>query len=318
MPVNEPKLTLDKSPLVFESPVSTHKNNKRRISAFLVATALLGLCFCLPLYQLLRLALTDDLYSYIPLVPFVSLYLVYLRRQRMPVSFKTALVPAALSSFAGLVVLVAGWLAFHETPAPGEEYLAANIFALLLLFAGICSVFLGKAFMRAYVCPIAMLAFAIPFPTGLRQGIETLLQHGSAVFAGLFFGLAGDPVMRDGLIFRLPDIVIQVAPECSGIHSTLVLTIVSIAGSWLFLRSPWKRTALVLAVIPLALIRNGFRIFVIGRLCIAFGPQMIDSPIHHHGGPLFFVLSLLPFLLLLIFLRKTEGTNREPSNKPLL
>jgi hypothetical protein len=35
---------------------------------------------------------------------------------------------------------------------------------------------------------------------------------------------------------------------------------------------------------------------------------MIDSPIHHHGGPLFFVLSLVPFFLLLYFLKRTERT----------
>ena len=318
MPVKELKLTSEKSPSIFEAPFSTRNNNKRRFSAFIIATALLGLCFSVPIYHLLRLAFSDDLYSDVPLIPFVSLYLVWLRRQRLPVSFEAAPLPASLFSMAGLALLATGWLSFHRSPPSGEDYLAVNIFALLLLFAGICFVFLGKAFMRAFACPIAMLAFAVPFPDALRQEIETLLQHGSAAFAGLFFELAGDPVIRDGLFFRLPDIVIRVAPECSGIHSTMVLAMVSIAACWLFLRSPWKRAVLVLAVVPLALIRNGFRIFVLGRLCIAFGPQMLDSPIHHHGGPVFFALSLLPFFLLLLFLRKTERTNREPSTKSSL
>ncbi|HTV42192.1 MAG TPA: exosortase [Candidatus Sulfotelmatobacter sp.] len=320
MPVKELKLAPGKSPLIFEAPISTRKNNKRRIFACLVATALLGLCFSVPIYHLLRLAFTDDLYSDVPLIPFVSAYLVWLRRHRMPVSFEPAPVPAALFSLAGLVVVAAGWFSFHEAAPPGEDSLALNILALLLLFVGICFVFLGKAFIRAFALPVAMLGFAVPFPTAVRQGIETLLQHGSAAFAALFFGLAGDPVIRDGLVFHLPDISIRVAPECSGIHSTLVLTIVSVAGSWLFLRTPWKRAVLVLAVIPLALMRNGFRIFVLGRLCIAFGPQMLDSQIHHHGGPIFFALSLLPFFLLLLFLRKTERPrpNREPLTKPSL
>ena len=34
---------------------------------------------------------------------------------------------------------------------------------------------------------------------------------------------------------------------------------------------------------------------------------MIDSPIHHHGGPIFFALSLIPFFLFLIWLRKSES-----------
>jgi exosortase/archaeosortase family protein len=63
---------------------------------------------------------------------------------------------------------------------------------------------------------------------------------------------------------------------------------------------------LTLAVIPLALLRNGFRVFTIGQLCINIGPHMIDSFIHKKGGPIFFALSLVPFFLILVFLRKSE------------
>ena len=74
----------------------------------------------------------------------------------------------------------------------------------------------------------------------------------------------------------------------------------------LFLRSPWKKTALALAVIPLGIIRNGFRIFTLGMLCVHVNPNIIDSPLHHRGGPIFFVLSLVPFFALLFLLRRSE------------
>lgn len=315
MSVKELKLTSEKSGFVLKAPTSAGKTNKSRLIWFVIAIALLALVFCGPLYHLLRLAANDDLYSDIPLLPLLSLYLIWLRRERTPAFFEPAPLPAGLLSLAGLLVLTAWWLPSRQTPPPMDDYLAANTFAFLLLFGGICFALLGKAFMRAFACPIALLLFTIPFPSPLRQWIDTFLQHGSAIFAGLFFDFTGDPVIRDGLNFHLPNIVIQVAPECSGIHSTVVLTIVSIAGAWLFLRSPWKRAVLVLMVIPLALIRNGFRIFVICRLCIAFGPQMLNSPLHRHGGPLFFALSLVPFFLVLLLLRKAEGTIREPSTR---
>jgi len=63
---------------------------------------------------------------------------------------------------------------------------------------------------------------------------------------------------------------------------------------------------LVAVVIPLGILRNGFRIFVIGALCVHFGPQMINSPIHRRGGPLFFALSLIPLFLLLWWLRRGD------------
>jgi exosortase/archaeosortase family protein len=79
----------------------------------------------------------------------------------------------------------------------------------------------------------------------------------------------------------------------------------------LFLKTSWRRFALVAFVIPLAILRNGFRILVIGLLCVNVGPQMIHSLIHRRGGPVFFVLSLIPFLLVLWWLRKGDVRARQ-------
>jgi exosortase/archaeosortase family protein len=59
-------------------------------------------------------------------------------------------------------------------------------------------------------------------------------------------------------------------------------------------------------VFPLAIIRNSFRIVVIGLLCVHVSPEMIDSFIHRRGGPIFFALSLIPLFGLLIWLRRQE------------
>jgi exosortase C (VPDSG-CTERM-specific) len=308
MSVEELKLRAGKGPIAFETSSAGHKNNSIHLAGFLVATGILAACFCFPLYKLLCLAFSDDLYSAIPLVPFLSMYLVWSKRKNLPNLLASSVKPAAAFFAAGFLSSAVNWIAPHGALGAPENYLALNVLALLLFFVGICYLFLGERFVRDITFPLALLVFTIPFPDFLRHGLEFSLQHGSAVFAGLFFQLSGTPVFRDGLNFHLPGCTLQVAPECSGIHSTLVLAITSLLGSWLFLRSPWRRTVLVLAIIPLALMRNGFRIFVIGRLCVAYGPQMLDSSIHRHGGPLFFVLSLIPLFLLLLFLRKPEQT----------
>jgi len=75
----------------------------------------------------------------------------------------------------------------------------------------------------------------------------------------------------------------------------------------MLLTSTWRRAVLVAFVIPLGIVRNGFRILVIGLLCVHIGPHMIDSVIHHRGGPIFFALSLIPLFLLLIWLRRSES-----------
>jgi exosortase C (VPDSG-CTERM-specific) len=168
---------------------------------------------------------------------------------------------------------------------------------------------LGGARLRRLAFPFALLVFMIPLPLFFREWIEVSLQHGSAQMADWLFQASGMTVFRNGMIFQLPGMTIEVARECSGIHSTLVLFITSLLAGQMFLHQPWRRAALCLAVIPLALARNGLRIYVIGELCVHVGPQMINSPIHHHGGPLFFALSLVPFFVWLYFLKKSEPLN---------
>jgi exosortase len=118
--------------------------------------------------------------------------------------------------------------------------------------------------------------------------------------------VSGLPAIQDGLVFFLPGFTIKVAQECSGIRSTLVLFITSLIAGYLLLRRPRDRTILAIAIVPLAILRNGFRIFSLAWLSVEVNPDIIDSALHHRGGPIFFALSLIPLFLLLLFLRKLE------------
>ncbi|HZF01830.1 MAG TPA: exosortase [Methylomirabilota bacterium] len=317
MPVEElAKLTAEKTEIAFEpQPPSERKKNPALQPGFLPAMTILALCFSTPIYHLLQLAAGDELYSEIPLIPFVSLYFVWLQRKNLPRISESALLPAAVFFLGGLLIMAIYWFAARSISFAAADYLAFNIFALLLFFTSACFFFFGRKIVHAVAFPIGLLIFTVPFPEFLRHWLETFLQFGSAAVAGFFFKLSGTPVFQDGLGFRLPGISLQVAPECSGIRSSLVLLIISLVAGWIFLRSPWRRAALALAVIPLALLRNGFRIFVIGQLCVRSGPQMLDSWIHRHGGPLFFILSLIPFFPLLLLLKKSGRTNPKPPTK---
>jgi exosortase C (VPDSG-CTERM-specific) len=166
--------------------------------------------------------------------------------------------------------------------------------------------FLGSKRMAAAAFPIGFLLFMIPLPDAAVNWLELALVAASADAAALFFDWTGTPLLREGQILTLPGIVLEVARECSGIRSTVVLFITSVLASHLFLKSTWRRVALLTFVIPLAIVRNGFRILVIGLLCVHIGPHMIDSTIHHRGGPIFFALSLIPLLVFMSWLRRHD------------
>jgi len=273
---------------------------------YLCAIALL-VVFSLPLYRLVRFALGSDLYSHIVLIPVISGYLVWLKRSELTDKASPRRILAFASLGIGTAILACFGYAFLYGPSMArEDILAQTTLSFVFLFIGICAYHLGRKALSAVAFPLGFLFFMVPFPTFLLNGIETFLQYGSAYAAGVFFNLSGLPVYRQDLVFQLQGIRLQVAPECSGIHSSLALLITSVLGGYFFLRSPLNRTILALAVIPLALVRNGFRVFVLGQLCVRIGPEMIDSYIHHHGGPIFFALSLIPFSILLLILFRSE------------
>ena len=272
---------------------------------------LLLAAFAQPLLMLISHAARSQLHSYILLVPFVSAYLLYIRRDQLPKNYVVD-VPLAIISLAGGF----GVFAFTYCLTFAGRAPAINDRLALLTLSFLCCLgaggffFFGRTWMRAAAFPLAYLIFMVPMPDAMADALETASKYASTEVANVLFHLSGTPFLRAGLFFQLPNITIEVAQECSGIRSSWVLLMTSILAGNLFLKTPWRRFALVAFVIPLGILRNGFRILVIGLLCVNVGPQMIHSLIHRRGGPVFFVLSLIPLLLLLWWLRKGETRSR--------
>ena len=269
-----------------------------RYRKFLIFVGLLTLCFLWPLWHWVHFALNSGLFSYVLLVPFISGYLIWVRRKSLAHDGQAAWLPAVIAASIGLGFLAAGIL------SPKENALTYQMLAYcFLLFAGGFE-FLGLKTMRSMAFPAVFLIFMAPIPPSMVDLLETGLQRASAEVAYRFIAWSGIPIHRSGLDFHMPGISIGVAPQCSGIRSSLVLFITSLVAGYLYCRSAWARTVLALFVIPLGIVRNAFRILVIAYLCVRVDPSYIDSPIHHQGGPLFFILSLIPFGILLFLLRR--------------
>jgi exosortase C (VPDSG-CTERM-specific) len=276
-----------------------------RLKVLATIVVLLVICFGRPLYELVTFAVGSELYSHIVLVPFIAVYLAWLKRKELVSTPQPNLRWASVCIMAAVALLVGCW-ACGGKKWEAEDYLALMTGSFLLLVTASCFALPGSRWMRVLAFPAGFLVFALPFPSVVRAGIETLLQHGSAEAAFILFKLTGMPVFRQGTQFHLPGFSMEVAPQCSGIHSSLVLFITALLAGYLLLRSNGARAALVALVIPLAMLRNGIRICVLGHLCVGVNPDWINSDLHRRGGPIFFVASLIPFFLLLFVLRKLE------------
>jgi exosortase C (VPDSG-CTERM-specific) len=264
-----------------------------------------------PLARLILYAAHSNLHSHILLVPFISTYLLYLQRGRSSAAYRTSISGTVIAGGIGIVAVAAA-IEWRGSLSINDE-LALMALGFVSIVAAGGFLFLGSKWMASKAFPVAFLIFMVPLPDNAVNWLENASVLASAEAAALYFHLAGTPLVRNGTVFELPGIVLRVGQECSGIHSSWVLFIASLLASHVFLRSRWRKIVLVAFVIPLGILRNGFRIMVIGLLCVYVGPHMIDSPIHHRGGPLFFVLSLVPLFLLVWWLRRQEQRLNLPS-----
>jgi len=280
------------------------KGPRPRYTGFLIYLALATVAFSLPLFLLARYAAGNDLDSYILLVPFISTYLAFLRHKKLSPGNEPATGWASAAAAVGATALAANW--YWGGTLDQNDSLSLVTLAYVCALAAGGFLFAGYQWMAGAAFPFGFLLFMVPLPDMAVGWLETASRLASIQVAAVFFDVTGVPALHDGAVFQLPDISIRVGQECSGIHSSWILIMASLLASHMVLRTPWRRALLVAFAIPLGVVRNGFRILTLGWLCIHIGPQMIDSPIHHQGGPIFFLVSLAPFFLLLWILCRGE------------
>jgi exosortase len=219
---------------------------------------------------------------------------------------------------AGLLLALAG-KTWGGARLKSEDQLALMTCALVVLWvAGFLFSYGTEAFKTA-LFPLAFLLFCIPIPSVALNHIIEFLQYRSADMAFFVMKLSGTPVHREGVVLTLPDLVVEVAPQCSGIRSSISIFILSLLAGYLVLRSPSRRLVLVLAAIPIMVVKNGLRIWTLSWLAVHVDKRILTSELHREGGIPFFLLGMLLIYPILVLLMKSEtkGAGSPPSAVPI-
>jgi exosortase len=262
------------------------------------------LLFAKPAYELCQLANHDETASHILLIPFISTWLLFTERKlvrpEVGFDFRTAMLFFVPSLLTAIVALNCQACAI-------KTRLSGYVLSLVLLVvAGFIFTF-GAAAARSSAFALAFLLFAIPIPDLLLNKIIYGLQAGSAAIAEVFFNLSGAPVLRQGFVFRLPVMSIEVAQECSGIRSSLALLILALLVAHFSFRRFWKKLVFVSAGLCMMLVKNGIRIAALTLLANYVNPSFLTGNLHHQGGIVFFLIGLALLLPVYWGLRKGEA-----------
>ena len=231
-------------------------------------------------------------------VPFVMAYLAYEHLKNDPD-------PEPRSSAWGFAFLVPA-LALLALDAPIKTELL-SAFALVLALPGLSLLLLGAERTRALALPLALGLFMLPIPAGVLAPIHPVLQKITAIGTDWTLPLFGVPVSRDDLVLHVPKVTVMVAENCSGFASLYASILTAIVLIYL-IRSPRRRLAVALAVVPIAVFVNILRVTALVMLSMRYGIEILDTWVHSGTGVAVFAV-VIPILF---WIAGPEAMRSEP------
>jgi len=177
--------------------------------------------------------------------------------------------------------------------------------AMLGVLIGLSLVYFGRAFARAIAISFFFLLFAVPFPLMFYNALSLNLKLLSSTLGASILGLLGYSVFQDGNIIDLGSYQLQVVEACSGLRYLFPLMCFAFLVAYFVRDRFWKKVAVFLSSVPIAIGMNALRITFVGITVGLWGPAAAEAFVHYFEGYVVFflclgVLALVTHLLLLI------------------
>jgi len=170
--------------------------------------------------------------------------------------------------------------------------LAAELFvmrgSMLMALAGMVVWYGGIRQLLHWWLPFVLTALSIPIPEVILNTIALPLQFTASKIGASLLAWRKIPVLLTGNVIRLPGQELFVAEACSGLRSLTALISLGVLLGALFLKYWPSRLVLVMATIPIAILINGFRVFLTGFLVLFVSPDMAKGAMHTGEGMLTF------------------------------
>jgi exosortase len=216
------------------------------------------------------------------LIPPLVAYLVY----RELKAFRHH--PAAASAWGFAVLLPA--LSLQALDAGMHTQLLAAV-SLVLALPGLALLFLGRERTKAILFPLAFLSLMLPIPLALTERIHLYLREIATVTTAWLLPWLGVSVYYEDTTLHMSNTSLLVGDACSG-FSTLYAAVAMAALTAYWCPTPWRRAAVLLAAVPLAIAANVIRVTLLAFLTSWRGSDILSTAIHPLSGVLTFALAL--------------------------
>jgi len=253
--------------------------------------------------------ISKGLYSYIFFIPFISGYFIFQKWEKIFKNNQNSQKDFFISSLFFVLGILP--LLFKENLSGllnKNDYLFTQTIGWIFCMIGAFTFSFGRKAVKEAVFPLGLLFFMAPIPFFILERYIYFLQHFSVDTSYLILKILNIPVLQRDTILQLPNFTMEVADECSGIRSSIVLWLTGVLACYIFLKSNFMRLLLLFSVTPIAIFKNSLRIVTLGILASYVDPIYITNHwIHRSGGILFFVVTLFfIFFPFIFFLKRIE------------
>jgi exosortase len=256
----------------------------RTIIIPLIIIAILSL-FYWPTYRwLVNSWLSNDYYSHGFLVPLVSAFFIWTKREQLKKA-EPSTFGAAILALGALLYILGSLLDIRSLTA----------LSLPIVISAISLSFLGIRATRAIIFPLGFLIFMIPPP--FIQDLGYHLQKISINYSTWLLDVFGLPVKHSGPEIYIGDARFTVGLACSGINTLIALLTLAAIYTYMLSGPLYKRAGLFVLAFPIAIIANVLRISSIIMVAHYHNAKTAAGWYHDLSSPLFFFVAFLLLIL---------------------
>ena len=202
-------------------------------------------------------------------------------------AYKSGIVQgAAPNRGLGIAMIIAAVLFRYAADLAAELFVMRG--SMVMALGGIVVWHAGFRQLLHWWLPFTLVSLSIPIPEVILNTVALPLQFTASKIGAALLEWRQIPVMMRGNVINIPGQQLFVAEACSGLRSLTALLSLGVLLGAMFLEKWPTRVLLVLVAIPIAILINGFRVFLTGFLILFVSPEMGQGFMHTSEGMLMF------------------------------
>lgn len=237
--------------------------------------------------DLARIWKQSDEYSCGMLVPFLAVYVIWVRREEIG----SAELRSAVLWGAGVFLLT------QALRGAGLYFMfqSAERLSLVLSIAALVLLMMGWRYLLKLTPVLLFLFLMLPLPNRIQAALALPLQRwatGSAVFC---LELAGWDVLRDGNVIHIGNASVAVAEACNGLRMITAFFVISGLVVLLTHREWWAKLFILISSLPIALFCNTLRLAITSVFFTIIEGEEQRQMFHDYGG-----FAMMPLALAIV------------------